>query len=68
MLDIDFSIRLGYDCEEVKDGCRQRPCLVGQECFNLNITEQFRLRRPHLCGPCPKGYAENGTACIGTCN
>ena len=65
MLNVDLSIILGYDCEEVRDGCRQSPCLVGQECVTLNVSEQLRLKRSHQCGQCPTGYTENGTACIG---
>ena len=56
---------IGYDCEEVKIGCRQNPCLVGQECFNLNVSEQLRRGQSHRCGPCPTGYTEHGTACEG---
>ena len=56
---------IGVSCEEVKRGCMQSPCLVGQECYNLNVSEQLRLGQSHRCGPCPAGYTENGTACVG---
>jgi len=62
---IYFTNVLGYDCKNVKDGCRQNPCLVGQECFKLTVSEQKQLGRSYRCGPCTAGYSENGTACVG---
>lgn len=54
-------------CDEDYDGCANRPCLTGTECFDLTPEEQVAAGKAFNCSSCPEGYAEDFTDfnCIG---
>ncbi|XP_052777794.1 uncharacterized protein LOC128215112 [Mya arenaria] len=54
----------GADCEHVKDGCSADPCLRGQECIRLNVSEQIALNTSYMCGACPDGFSEENDKCV----
>ncbi|XP_052238542.1 neurogenic locus notch homolog protein 1-like [Dreissena polymorpha] len=46
----------GVDCENVFDGCADRPCSRGRNCTRLSAVEQVNQNRTYICSPCPGGF------------
>lgn len=49
----------GQTCNEDEDGCRNTPCLVGTECYDLTPEEQVASGKAFNCSACPTGYFED---------
>ena len=56
---------LGNDCENETDACQENPCTLNRTCIDLSPKEEILLGRGYNCSPCPRGYDEIDSSCIG---
>ena len=55
----------GNDCENETDACQENPCSLNRTCIDLSPKEEILLGRGYNCSPCPRGYDEIDSSCIG---
>lgn len=55
----------GEDCELEIDACKDQPCLGDQKCTDRKAAEQGNSPVGYSCGPCPDGFEERDSTCVG---
>lgn len=53
------------DCEHELDGCKVKPCSVGQNCTDIPADQQGNSSIGYICGPCPPGFSDFDGKCAG---